>query len=205
MCRFGACGAAVLRRTCEGVPTLSCSLSSTKHARHRAAAHMCHTRALRSPAPALAGSATDVGGPALSAAFHASLEDSAAAHFSGNSVINCMCGSTGKRSCNECCCGICMGWGRPQRRTSAGTAWQVACAAALGSMRGSTGELRMAAAASIHIRGCHVAGGWARMLWHVCCATCLHFQKAGSMNAVELQHGPQAGPQASQYLTTDHF
>ncbi|PRW33710.1 raffinose synthase isoform B [Chlorella sorokiniana] len=42
----------------------------------------------------LAGSATDVGGPALASAFHASLEDSAAAHFSGNSVINCMCGST---------------------------------------------------------------------------------------------------------------
>ncbi|KAI7843001.1 hypothetical protein COHA_003334 [Chlorella ohadii] len=42
----------------------------------------------------LAGNAADVGGPALSAAFHASLEDSAAGHFKGNSVINCMCGST---------------------------------------------------------------------------------------------------------------
>ena len=38
-----------------------------------------------------------MGGPALAAAFHASLEDSAAAHFQGNSVINCMCGSTGAR------------------------------------------------------------------------------------------------------------
>eukprot|EP00887_Chlorella_sp_A99_P005545 scaffold1.g5545.t1 len=37
--------------------------------------------------------ATDVGGPALAAAFHTSLEDSAARHF-GSNVINCMCGST---------------------------------------------------------------------------------------------------------------
>ena len=44
-----------------------------------------------------AGTATEQGGPALAAAYHASLEDSAAAHFPGNSVINCMCGSTGER------------------------------------------------------------------------------------------------------------
>lgn len=48
-----------------------------------------------------AGTATDEGGPALSAAYHASLEDSAAAHFQGNSVINCMCGSTGE-ACFYC-------------------------------------------------------------------------------------------------------
>lgn len=41
------------------------------------------------------GTATEVGGPALAAAYHASLEDSAARCF-GNAVINCMCGSTGE-------------------------------------------------------------------------------------------------------------
>ncbi|KAL4419946.1 hypothetical protein ABPG75_007044 [Micractinium tetrahymenae] len=40
-----------------------------------------------------AGTATEVGGPALAAAYHASLEDSAARCF-GSAVINCMCGST---------------------------------------------------------------------------------------------------------------
>lgn len=54
-----------------------------------------------SPAPfarRLPGTATEQGGPALAASYHASLEDSAAAHFPGNSVVNCMCGSTGERS-----------------------------------------------------------------------------------------------------------
>lgn len=34
------------------------------------------------------------GGPALSAAYHASLEQSTRAHFPGNHLINCMCHST---------------------------------------------------------------------------------------------------------------
>ena len=45
-----------------------------------------------------AGTATAGGGPALAAAYHASLEDSARAAFGSSAVINCMCGSTG-----ECC------------------------------------------------------------------------------------------------------
>jgi len=41
----------------------------------------------------LAGSAV-AGGPSLAAAYHASLEASATKHFSGHSLINCMCHST---------------------------------------------------------------------------------------------------------------
>lgn len=41
----------------------------------------------------LAGSAAG-GAAAFSGSYHASLEDSVAAHFPGNHCINCMCGST---------------------------------------------------------------------------------------------------------------
>lgn len=43
------------------------------------------------------GTATAGGGPALAAAYHASLEASAAESF-GGAVINCMCGSSGDDS-----------------------------------------------------------------------------------------------------------